>query len=110
MIELNKHLAEKVMGWTEWTAAKNGHNDLNDAYTDGVKHKIEIEDWNPSENIEQAMMCLDIFTFWSINRTKKGYEAMIITDKEAFGDHIELHDSLPMAISLACAKATGWEE
>lgn len=104
---LNHHLATVVMGWHKYTRETNGtviYRDKNN------KAKIAVNQFDPPNNIEQAMGCLEIFAYWAINHTKKGYEAMILTDKEIFGDHIELNESLPMAISLACAKATGWEE
>ena len=80
---LREHLAEKVMGFRV-----ERHGKL-ERYHNGydVKNlvRIEISDWLPDENIEQAIMCLGTLSGYSINKVS-------------------------MAISLTCARATEWEE
>ena len=98
---LNKHLAEKVMYW-----------ELPDGSNFWVKGTgkdyatIHIDDWLPDKNIEQAMICLETFDNWGIGKTKNSLYNVVISDTDSNAPH----KSLPMAISLACTKATGWEE
>ena len=100
---LREHLAIKVLG------AK---------VIEGRKHKIYdfpsgeliyASLWNPPENIEQAMGCLDTLSNdYTINKTplSRFYECWL----ESHGVGSGWQETLPLAISLACAKATGWEE
>ena len=67
-------------------------------------------DWSPSTNIEQAMMCLDTFEEWRIDhhaKSRGGYYEVLLPN-----GHISagVDQSLPLAISLACAKAKGYTE
>lgn len=48
---LRRHLAEKVMWW-ELQSFDGDHE-----WMDNAKFKFREDDWNPPENIEQAMMC-----------------------------------------------------
>jgi len=109
--ELNKWLAEKVMGWgTELSKITNKPRKTM-IYFNPNDHAdwIECSSWRPDENIEHAMMCLDTFTNFSIGKwvdTPEPYTVTIYDQNQFCVDH----ESLPMAISLACAKATGWSE
>jgi len=73
---------------------------------DNGQIKIEAFFWNPTENIEQAFMCLDTFAWWEIHHAVDDYECSIKQQYEQMG----VNKSLPMAISLACARASGYEE
>ncbi len=102
---LNKHLAEKVMGW------EMPSGDI--WWSDGVAKAFESS-WNPTENIEQAFMCLDTLDHpayridFSITKT---HQLSFWPDVTYSQNKFEAkHKSLPTAISLACARATGWEE
>jgi len=99
---LRKHLAEKVMGWEI-------AGEVVVISTPGVR----LVGWKPDENIEQAFMCLDTFD--------EGYEIFVEGDVKrviVYGEEDEAETevfareeaggSLPMAISLACARATGY--
>jgi len=108
--KLNKHLAEKVMGWATSDCGTFygiwiGSETFDETYT--------TEHWNPTENIEQSFMCLDTF--------KEGFEIFVEGDVKRVTVYFdedsscvyareEANDSLSMAISLACAKATGYED
>ena len=106
---LNHHLATKVMGYVqpkEYQLCNWWH--LN---TGPV---VKQNDWNPTENIEQAMMCLDTFIRWDLIRTAMGYHLTIYINgiPHDAGDPHEpnIKPAPAEAVSLACAKATGWEE
>ena len=106
---LNEHLA-KAMGWVEYQPNIGpGEYCIPDEKTKGLTGKVvmRVSDWNPSENIEQALMCLDTFDEFRIDYHRKMYE-VILPAQLYIGAGVD--KSLPMAISLACAKATGWTD
>jgi len=107
MKELNEHLAVKVMGWETTTL---GGCDYWYIKPDGVylNKPLPKFNWQPHENIQQAMMVLGAFEVWCIEHYWEGYEVSI-TDSEAIQYKSE-NESLPLAICLAAAKATGWQE
>ena len=102
---LREHLAVKVMGW---------ENTAGDIYWSGGVAKSYISSWRPDKDIEQAFMLLDKFEQWGIscNLIDNGYFVSIIEwPKEGRDQEWEAEDkSLPMAISLAVAKATGRDD
>ncbi len=99
---LRKHLAEKVMRYEEG-CRKDEYWELD---SDGNRYGLF---WKPDENIEQAFMCLGTFEDWQISRFAQ-VEDMIDEYEITIGNiGLSNESSLPMAISLACAKATGWE-
>lgn len=74
--KLNTLMAEKVMGWESRKADKY-HND--DWYIDrGKTHYIEmpISDWNPTKDMNQAMMCADKLR--PMNLEEKFIESLIL--------------------------------
>jgi len=104
-MNLNKHLAEKVMGWTMPTG---------DLWWDDKGAMASETGWNPSSNISQAMMCLSSYNHpayridFSIEKIHRvSFWPDVTYSKNKFEGE---HKSLPMAISLACARASGWEE
>lgn len=103
--ELNKWLAEKVMGWYQETSANNNYVWCNS------KGKImeALRTWNPSENIEQAFGCLNTFEVWEISKLNPGY--MVLIDPYDDNDNWTkaMDQSLLISISLASAKAKGYE-
>ena len=108
---LNKHLAEKVMEWElqsslTWPGEQNIYKDpKNDSFW------LKASDWNPSENIEQAMMCIQTMDEWHIHNAAGLIDAWTYRSKMKVGrGFTNKKDELPMAISLACAKATGYKE
>ena len=113
-MNINEFLATEVMGWRR----KKGHHDTNGPilhahYIDPANKDfwLDAHDWNPTENIEQAMMCLEQIDshkgYVEIFRGKSGWpwSVRFRPNDEYVGD-----ESLPMAISLACARAAGWKE
>ncbi len=104
-MNINEHLAVNVMGFIP--------TDLNGlVFYSGID--CLIDNWKPLENIEQAFMCLEKFTDWEITRssavedTYDEYEIYIPTEKR--GKRYTSAEFITKAISLACAKATGWKE
>lgn len=55
--EINRALAEKVMGWTTGTVTQWGMK--KDSFFDEDGEFELSEDWNPLKNIEQALMCAE---------------------------------------------------
>ena len=100
MIELNKHLAEKVVG----------SNVVDARYGKYYKGLCYVSKWNPSENIEQAFGCLETFEVWEISKLNPGY--MILIDPYDDNDNWTkaIDNSLLMTIRLVCAKATGYDK
>ena len=109
MSDLNKHLALKVMGWKSDSRAGIYLNPKNSNWWQ------RVEDWNPTENIEQAMMCLETFALWEIQKFRRG-GYMVIIDRETLVDGVavffklRLDDKLSRCVSLCCAGFTEWEE
>jgi len=106
-MNLNKHLAE-MMGLE---FREGGRKDEYWQDIDGDKFGLF---WNPSENIEQAMMCLSLYNHpayridFSIEKIHRvSFWPDVTYSKNKFEGE---HKSLPLAISLVCARASGWEE
>ncbi len=53
--ELDKWLAEKVMGWKYFSETSN----MRSCWYDPKTNTYQIEDWYPTTNISQAFMCED---------------------------------------------------
>lgn len=102
---LNEHLAINVMGLHLSPFYKEKYWWDDECITPVFNEK----DWNPSENIEQAFMCLDTFPSFTI--TKPDHGAFTCDVKIGYHKNWKavVDQSLPKAISLACAKATGFE-
>jgi len=101
-MDINEWLATEVMGW------------IAHGYWGYVQHAGALKpydgDWNPTENIEQAFMCLDTFK-------ESGKGIALLWDGERWlcqigilGPKIGKHESKSKReeIALACAKATGY--
>lgn len=105
---LRKHLAEKVLEWAQGETEFQWNDKNGNRMLDGIL-------FDPPNNISQAIDLLGEFEQWGISRNliDDGYFVSIVDwsaelapDKEWEAEH----ESLPMAISLACARASGWEE
>ncbi len=110
---LGQHLAEKVMGWKEFWSSTGSLPDNFDGWTDD--HNVpqaRFDRWYPDENIEQAFMCLDTFEWFSICKNDDEYAEgdEIYSCEVSNNNQVHIRSSLPMAISLACARATGYPE
>ena len=118
MMNINEHLAINVMGWEKYPDPK--YPDNPNSYRDSDNNFSTLDFvWNPTENIEQAFMCLDkmpdINKGWSLNKNDSSqkhqcriFEWKQATTKKFIGEGAAKEKS--KAISLACAKATGWEQ
>ena len=97
MKDLNDFLAVEVMGWHNW---------LDSADT----AQVCLYDWNPTENIEHAMMCLSNFRDWELTRDSMlGYSCCISEIPDGVL-HYGKADAPAPAIATACARAKGWED
>ena len=98
---LNEHLARKVMGWEKRA----------DCWVKGGPPTVCLRrsSFNPCENIKQAFMVLEKCESWGMAKAESSLYNVIVK----FGKNVELAEqnkSLPLAISLAAARATGWTE
>lgn len=106
---LNEYLAIEVMGYQKTFLAGMSPDEW------GYKREnlpIQMHyDWLSTENIEQAVMCLGTFKRVSIAKNEKQGWCCSVRDGGWEKWHNSgWHESLSMAISLACAKATGWKD
>jgi len=102
---LNEHLAREGMGW-ECLRFSPIHDGFHYKTPQG---KMYYDDWNPCENIEQAFMVLEKFEDWTVAKIQpSGDYGCLIGDFNS--DCRKRNKSLPLAISLAAARATGWTE
>ena len=101
-----KHLAEKVMGFEK---REDGRKNEYWEEINGDKFGLF---WNPLENIEQAMKLLDTFGGWSMIKPAKRYHVVVVPSiiNDSMCRGTTNNQSLPMAISIVCAEATGYKE
>ena len=104
---LREHLAIKEMGAKLRYDADTNISDWYE-FPDGLK--IDIEDWNPPENIEQAEGCIETFEWYSICKNDDSYAEPGKPYSCEVAQEVEVNKSKTMAMSLAAAKATGWKE
>ena len=104
---LRKHCATEVMGWQVNPAEMH--------YLESFSITCSIAKWQPDTNIEQAMMLFDNFRDKDIDITFDGdstgtklWEVTIWLDQRI---DVRCESAfLSYAITLACAKATGWKD
>ena len=111
MTDLNTFLATEVMGW-RYNDYNQGEPCLGYYMFPEAKEGawMEARDWHPDTDIDQAMMCLEAFAEASIamNKPRQGYCCSVRHRGKDKWNNSGWQESLPMAISLACAKAKGF--
>lgn len=114
IVDLNEFLATEVMGWSVEHDDEPYPFDTPDFYASKIGLEIAVKDWSPSTNIEQAMMLLDAKAL-EIDVLVLGVDdvgnwwAYLDTGSGSFRSDLE-HATRAEAISLAVARAAGWEE
>ena len=111
--KLSEFLAVEVMG-QRFRMRYAGDRECPDWYP----LKIPVRDWSPPTNIEQAIMCAEKFHRFSSGKgnpdKKKQYSAAVYklgkTVVQRGMTYRANGETLEAAISLACARAAGWEE
>jgi len=111
--EINRLIAEKVMGWVEATPT-----DPRRLYWKGSQGPLETcpsaaligTYFDPYHRIDHAMMALEKFSAWELHRSTKYFFCNIYVNvneyDEPLGGYIEGHaDTAPAAISLALVEA-----
>ena len=98
MIKKNEWLAVKVMGWKD-----NSYGDYWDIENNQESAMISSGNWNPQENIEQAMRLLDTFEYGSIFKDRKLYRCFVGNCNDGYQD-----ESVSIAITEAVLKASGY--
>ena len=106
---LREHLAIEVMGYH----LKKSDPHPTNPYFYYADHRMVCMDclWKSDENIEQAMGCLDTNPNWTINKSAEvGTYVICVWGEGSRTKYWAGNEKLSLAISLACAKATGWKE
>ena len=97
--EINKAVAEKVMGWTIRDTKRLYY------YEPGIL----ISEWNPAERIDHAWMVLEKFQYWTMNKLGDKVFFRIVFDydeEKGIGKWTKAEaDTAPMAICLAALEA-----
>ena len=111
-MDINEHLAIKVMGLRLEPSCGIEIWRGNGLVFDALKNK-----WNPLENIDQAIMCAEAIKnkTWVAEKLRpdfdeKEYMAAIRETDRYETNFVASGDTPSEALSLACAKATGWQE
>ena len=115
MSKLNTFLATEVMGWGEpMTDEPHPYDIYYFPAVGGIAPVMYVEDWNPSENIEQAVMCYTETLKWiyygDIASDESGHTVTLVIDpakREAISSN---NKKLEKALSLACARARGFKD
>jgi len=123
-MNINEFLATEVMGWRRKKGRHDAHGPiLHTHYIDPANKDfwLDAHDWNPTENIEQAMICYLHMTAageqWegSIDSLQGGHCVQLFTASLEHGSFVDKHgmgesEFLSEGTSLACARAAGWKE
>jgi hypothetical protein len=109
-MDINEHLATVVMGFTIKKRSKHPSKPSNYFNKNGRFVCLDYL-WDPVNNIEHAEMCLNNFVRADIVKLGDLKTVTIINMKMNGGDgsrYTETSTVLSEAISMACAKATGF--
>lgn len=111
--KLSEWLAIHVMGWSkrrEYGDTRFWWVDESDSIKATVNEKHGLHDlWSPPTDIEQAMMCLEKSGWWNLSKDEiTGDFSCEVAIDDQF-QTLEIASTIPMAISLACARAAGWD-
>ena len=109
---LRKHCATEVMGWRD-EAPFDSYGEILNKNARLSQSVIKKADYTPDTNIEQAKLLADkIFPQWESYKTLYGYNFQGLTDepKQELFTTGKLVESEALAITLTCAKATGWKD
>lgn len=105
--QLNRFLAEKVMGWTE------GEYEHDGVYRSESGIECFVAHWNPLCLLRDCTLLLDKIEqdgfMWDLGKQYNGYYASNLRKP---GERLFWHDSRSRteALCLAIARAYGWEE
>ena len=113
MDDLNRFAAERVMEWKPYT---NRFGLVEwckpDEKTNGLTGRVEAIDidWNPRENIKQAMMVADTYTYVSLAKANKGkWAASVRNNSSDPWNNSGWRDDPAEALTLAACRAAGYE-
>lgn len=107
MNNLNQFIAVCVMGWQPERSYYVSR--------DGVREYL-ISNWRPHNTVAQAMRCLVSFQAWeaSYDHLTGAYVVNVAlyydADEETKWDGFAEEDTLSMAVSLASARARGYQD
>lgn len=112
--EIDRLIAEKVMGWEVKEIPSKKFLDAYVLYKRPNQSNINDHQWNPSTYIQDAWQIVEKFDFASVDRIT-GYGEfynVTLSVAEEDGTYSEVEakaDTAPMAICLAALKAVGIE-
>jgi len=109
--QINRVLAEKVMGWREGTDFSIGRDDMPDTKIRGVIYRFgdvwnPCEDWSDAGMVVEKMLEKDFELDFYVNLLPKHYYASFFSDsKDSRNPFIGEDNSGPAAISKAAYEA-----
>ena len=109
---LDEFLAVEVMGYEyreDEISSGNWHGTSKRFYRPD-KTYMTTERWSPTTNLELAMMCLNQSKWWDISYDELENPSYFVAVQCNSHRWEETNEALPMTISLACARARGWNE
>jgi len=105
--QLNRFLAEKVMGWTE------GEYEHDGMYRSASGIECFVAHWNPLLLLRDCTLLLDKIEqdkhYWTWKKPEGGGCMFCLWGKTRFAEEWSL-DSRTEALCLAIARAYGWKE
>ena len=96
--EINRRIAEEVMGWTFRRLAT-----MNLEYWEGASEMLRVQDWNPCERIDHAWMVVEKFDGFKIEKLNNAYACRI--HGRQVGEWDKWYATAQMAICLASLEA-----
>lgn len=117
--EMNTLMAEEVIGWKKIIRPPMyvGVGKETEIYSDGKGTGAMCKDWNPTEDIAQALMCIDRYSesfggdeyeAWSIMKhIRDGEVRYEIVIRNRIVAEEDLRNEIPKAICEAIAEAIG---
>ena len=118
---LNHHLATVVMGWSiqpeshaEYASYYDPKKHDQSLASDEQDYEVLVKNWNPPNNIKQAMGCYKALgNEYRLELSASGdrcFATLSVFGTQTEQKHKGSGESYEEAISLAVAKARGWEE
>ena len=106
--EINRLVAEKVMGWVQGKYAKELYYKKNNGQIHGaVKF---VKDWSPATDIVDALQVAEKWRLYEIHKVDNKYICWIYDESNNEEIFYEAEaPTLPLAICLAALKAVGVE-
>lgn len=107
-MDINKFMAEEVMGWHKGYGLSTGVLLWLNEYDAGI---MPVKDWHPTEDLDQVMMCIEnanlIIGLWY--DACRGKSKWSLTSGGRLVGEFVTREELPLAICQAIMKVVGDE-